>query len=58
MIDTSQYASAVEIPYREEWTLSQTRRWLQDNGIQYPQHGWIIGRSLAEELRAKLGSHV
>lgn len=50
MIDTANYASAVELSHRMGWTLAQTQEWARDNGTRHPKYGWLIERGRAEQL--------
>lgn len=52
MINTDEYASAVELAHRMGWTLPRTQEWLQRNGIDHPCHGRLIERAKAEALIA------
>lgn len=56
MINTTKYASAVEISHRLGWTLAQTQEWARENGVRHPKYGWLIERGRAEELIAQRGS--
>lgn len=50
MIDTSKFASAVEVAHRVGWTLEDTQKWAREHGVRHPQYGWLIERGAAEEL--------